>query len=226
MTYPGTHILLRFNGHFGGSASTIDKWSCGMRFGIPSGGTTYDAAKLQTFVNSALSAAQAFHTPVGSACGSNTYFDQVAGAQIGMIGRYNPDTQQTIFSVYTPTAGAGTGVLPWNSASVFSLKTGRPRGRASNGRVYWPCLSLAVVSGTGRVASATQQTRVGNFKTFCDALNVAANVYQAGCRLVVASAVGAGDMAFVTSIRSDDRIDSIERRENDQPSTWSSATLA
>jgi hypothetical protein len=67
---------------------------------------------------------------------------------------------------------------------------------------------------------------VNLFKTFLDAVNTAAGAYQTGARIVVASNVGVGDMAFVTAIRSDDRMDSIERRENDQPSQWSNATLA
>jgi hypothetical protein len=67
---------------------------------------------------------------------------------------------------------------------------------------------------------------VGSFKTFFDALNVAANTYSAGTRLIVASNVGGGLHAPVTMIRSDDRIDSIERRENDTPATWSTSTLA
>ena len=226
MVYPATHILLRFQGHFGSSGSAVDKWSSGVRLGIPGTAIVYDAAKLQTLVNAAASAAQTFHPTANVFAGSNTYFDQVTGAQIGASGRYTPDTQQTIFSTYSPVAGSGTGVLPWNSASVISLRTGRPRGRASNGRMYWPCISMPIQTTTGRILSANVVSRLTAAKTMLDAINTAANVYQTGMRIIVASNVGIGDSAFVTSIRADDRIDSIERRENDQPSTDSSQNLA
>lgn len=225
MVYNSTHVLLRFQGHFGGSSSVLDKWSAGVRLGIPGSGVVYDAAKLQTLVNSAATAANAFHAAALVAAGTTCFFDQVTGAQIGTTGRYTPDTQETIFSPYAPVAGAGTSVLPWNSASVISLRTGRPRGRCSNGRVYWPCLSMAIATATGRVSSANVTSRVSAAKTFLNALNTAGNLYQSGMRLVVASNVGLGDMAYVTSIRSDDRIDSIERRENDQPPVYNTQAL-
>jgi hypothetical protein len=194
--------------------------------GIPNTGIVYDAAKLQTLVNAAATAANVYHAAGTTNSGTATYFDQVAGAQIGSSGRYTPDTQQTIYSVFAPVAGAGTPTLPWNTAQVISLRTARPRGRCSNGRVYWPALSGQLVATTGRMSAATLASHVTGAKTFFDALNVAAGAYQTGMRVIVASNVGIGDAAVVTSIRCDDRMDSIERRENDQPSVWSTATLA
>jgi hypothetical protein len=224
MVYPHEHVLLRFNGHFGTGTSTIvDRWSAGIRIGHPTQSPAYDVAKLQTLVNAAQTAANTFHASAGAAVGTNCWLDYVSGAQIGVSGKYTPSTQLTVVSPTTPTAGSGTPALPWNTANVISLRTNQPRGRASNGRVYWPCLALPVVPTTGRVASAARVTAA---KTFMDALNAAANVYSAGERIVVASNVGGGLIATVTAIRSDDRLDSVERRENDQPSTWQTATLA
>jgi hypothetical protein len=155
--------------------------------------------------------------------GTNCFLDYVSGAQIGVGGKYTPTNQLTVVSPTTPTPGLGSGVLPWNTASVISLRTAIPRGRGSNGRVYWPCLSVPVIAGTGRVNILG---RVQAAKTFFDAMNTAANTYSAGMRAVVASAVGGGVIAPVTSIRSDDRLDSIERRENAQPVAWSVSALA
>lgn len=76
------------------------------------------------------------------------------------------------------------------------------------------------------MTTAAVQSRLNLFKTFADALNTAANTYSAGTRLLVASAVGGGLHVPVTSVRSDERMDSIERRENDQPSIYSSVNLA
>lgn len=226
MVYPVEHILLRFNGHFGSLSAITDKWSVGMRFGKAVSAPAYDPAKLQTLVNAAQTAANTFHGASGSFTGTTTFLDYVAGAQIGVLGRYTPTTQLTIVSPTTSTAGFGTLTCPWNTASVISLRTAIPRGRGSNGRIYWPATAAAVTASTGRVASATVQARVNLFKTFVDALNAAANTYDPGTRLLVASAVGGGVHAPVTSIRSDDRLDSIERRENDQASIWSTAAIA
>lgn len=226
MVYPSTHILLRFNGHFGTSGAAADKWSTGVRIGIENTGLVYDADKLQTLVNSAHTAASTFHASAAAFVGNSCYFDQVSGAQIGSSGRYTPDTQQTVVSIYSPVAGAGSATLPWNSACVISLKTARPRGRASNGRMYWPMLAIALTSATGRIPSNSLASRMTAAKAFFDALNTAAGIYQTGARVSVFSEVGLGDMAYVTTIRNDDRVDSIERRENDQPPVWSSATLA
>lgn len=226
MVFPHEHILLRFHGHFGGSASSIvDRWSCGIRMGFSNIAPVYDTAKLQTLVNSAQTAANTFHSSTGTAAGTTAYLDYVSGAQIGVSGRYTPSAQLTVLSPSTPTAGLGTPVLPWNSASVISLRTAIPRGRASNGRVYWPALALALAITTGRATSATMTTRVNLAKTFIEALNAAGNTYSTGMRVVVASAVGGGAIAPVTAIRSDDRMDSIERRENDQASIYQTATI-
>lgn len=226
MVFPLEHILIRFNGHFGGSSSTLDKWSTGLRFGFPNQAPAYDAGKLQTFVNACQTAANTFHANASVATGTSCYMDYVTGAMIGVSGRYTPATQQTILSPSTPTAGVGTPTLPWNTAHVVSLRTANPRGRASNGRCYWPTTAVAVAPTTGRLAAATVNNKIGAFKTFADALNVAAAAYATGMRLIVASAVGGGAHAVVTHIRADDRLDSIERRENDQLSVWTTANLA
>lgn len=225
MAFAQEHILLRFLGHFGSSGSAVDRWSVGVRLGQASLPVIYDAAKLQTLVNSAFTAAQAFHSAAGTNAGSNCFVDQVAGANIGPSGKYVPNGALTILSASIPTAGTGTAVLPWNSALVISLRTAIPRGRGSNGRVYWPALAMPVVTGSGRVATANVSARLTAAKTFFDSLNTAANTYFAGTRVIVASNVGLGVNAPVTSLRSDDRVDSIERRENDQPPVYTSVAL-
>lgn len=227
MVFQNEHILLRFNGHFGTAQTTIvDRWSCGMRFGLASSAPVYDTVKLQTFVNAAQAAANTFHPATNTNAGTGTFIDYVSGAQIGVLGKYSPSAQLTVISPTTSTAGIGAPINPWNTAHVISLRTNRPRGIASNGRVYWPCQSLGVSAGTGRLTPTQVNNRLTNFVTFVNALNTAANAYSAGCRLIVASAVGGGANAVVTSVRADDRLDSIERRENDQPSAWSTQAIA
>lgn len=220
MVYPHEHILLRFNGHFGTTTTQADRWSSGIRFGFVNIAPVYDVGKLQTLVNAAQAAAITFHTTGAALTGTNSFLDYVSGAQIGVSGLYTPSTQQTINSPVTVTAGIGTPALPWNTALVTSLRTARPRGRASNGRVYWPCLAAPLVVTTGRMSSSAVDGRAAAFQTFLNALNTAASSYSTGMKAVVASAVGGGIIEPVTSIRLDDRLDSIERRENAQPSVW------
>lgn len=227
MVFPLEHLLIRFQGHFGASGTTVvDRWSCGLRFGFTNLAPVYDSGKLQTFVNACQTAGNTLMGAVNTNAGTNTWLDQVTGAQIGVLGRYQPTTQLTIISPSSPTAGIGSPINPWNTAHVISLRTSRPRGPGSNGRVYWPCQALGVAAGTGRLTPTQVTNRLTNFKTFLDACNVAANSYSTGMRLLVASAVGGGAHVPVTSIRADDRLDSIERRENDQASVYQTTTLA
>lgn len=226
MVFPHEHVLLRFLGHFGViTPPGLDTWSCGIRLGLQGSAPAYDAAKLQTLVNSAQTAAQAFHATVSAAVGTSTYFDQVSGAQIGVLGKYTPSTQLTVLSPVAATPGSGAPTQPWNAALVMSLRTAAPRGLASNGRVYWPATSAAVDTATGRINSTQVTARLNGFRTFINALNVAANTYSAGCAVVVASAVGGGAIRPVTAVRMDARVDSIERRENNQPSSYSAVAI-
>lgn len=195
--------------------------------GLPNLAPVYDAGKLQTLVNACQTAANTMHGSVSTFVGTGCYLDQVTGAQIGVLGRYEPAGQLTVVSPNTPTNGAGAGgPLPWNTALVTSLRTTIPRGPGSNGRMYWPCLAIAIDSSTGRAQATSVNTRLGMFKTFLDAVNTAGNAYSSGMKVVVASNKGGGQLAVVTSIRADERLDSIERRENQLPPVWKTANLA
>jgi hypothetical protein len=227
MVFPHDHILIRYNGHFGTTGTDmIDRWSVGMRFGLTGSEPVYDAAKLQTFTNACDTAAKVFHAAAGSLTGTNCWYNWATGAQIGVLGKYVPPGQLTVISPWVGTAGSGTPINPWNTALVVSLRTSQPRGVASNGRLYWPAIAAPVVNTTGRLTTAVVNTRVNLFKTFLDACNTAANAYSPNMRLIVASSIGGGKYATVQSIRSDQRLDSIERRENAAPATWSTAALS
>jgi hypothetical protein len=227
MAYNSAHILLRFHGHFGTSGAVADRWSAGLRFGLGGTDVPYDVPKLQTFVNDANIAANGVMIAAGINAGTGTFYDYAAGARVGLNGKYDPSGQLTVLSPSSPAPGSGTNsILPWNTAHVVSLRTTTPRGRTSNGRFYWPACGLGVAPATGRVTSASVASRLGSMKTFLDTLNTLANAYAPGMRLRVFSNIGLGGSALVTGIRSDDRLDSIERRENDQPSSWTSLSLA
>jgi hypothetical protein len=227
VAYANDHLLLRVEGHFGStSTDRIDKWSVGLRFAIVGADVPYDKPKLQTFVDAAFGALQTFHASPNTDAGSLCFFDSTQGAIIGTDGKYNPLTQETVRKDGPTGGGAGTITQPWNTAGVLSLRTSRPRGYASNGRVYWPWCAAAVQPGTGRVVQTEVQDRLDVFKTAVNALNVAAAAYQVNTKLAVMSKVGSGLTALVTSVRADGRLDSIERRENGQAAVYSSVTIA
>ena len=224
MGYQFEHLYLRFNGSMG-TVGGAEKWSVGMRFGVLGADVTYDTTKLQAFVSAAKTAADTFHAASGVNTGLNVYHDYVTGARIGKDGKYSPTGAQTIFSANSPAGGVGSAIMPWNTCQVFSLRTGVPRGRGSNGRVYWPAVAQTVSNTDGRVLTASTTTRVNAFKTFVNALNTAATNYQAGLALIVASNLGGGLNERVIAIRSDNRLDSIERRENKAVPVWTQVTI-
>lgn len=224
------HILLKLGGHFGTASELKDYWSVGMRFGNAVSDVSWDAANLQVFVDAAWTAAVTFHTGVNNLVGSPCFLDYTTAAIVGRDGVYDPDFQSTARHDGAATAGAGTGASPWNTSLVISLRTAWPRGLASNGRIYYPALQAVVTPDTGRIADNLVTGRLTGFQGLVNALNAAASSYAAGARLCVMShgsdKTGEPPVTHsVNLIRSDGRLDSIERRENDQPVTYMTKTI-
>lgn len=199
----------------------------GLRFGVIGADVHFDSTALQAFVDSAANAFQTFHALSANGVGTTCFLSWVTGARVGLDGKYLPAAQTTRRKdIVSPVAGHGTPALPFNSALVVSLRTALPRGYASNGRMYYPAIAVGVAAGTGRVLSSHTTPRANGAKALFDGLNVAAAAYATNMRLCVMSTVGSGLAATVTSVRVDDRTDSIERRESRIQSTWTTATLA
>ena len=225
MNYTTPFLYFRAGGHFGDSNQQLDHWSIGLKFASPPVPVPYDPAELATFVDTTLVALQAFHANVGSYVGNQVFLDWASGARVGTDGKYDPLDQETYVTEISPLAGGQTQIHPWNTALVISLRTARPRGLASNGRCYYPALGLGVAASSGRAAGANVQARLDLFRTFINAANAAASDYAIGTRLCVMSGIRTGATEVVTSIRSDTRFDSIERRENDLPPDWKEASI-
>lgn len=225
MPHPNAHLLLRMNGSFGPSLTTnAEKWTATLRFGVIGADINYNASALQTFANASHAAVSTFHSTAGIGSGTTSAFLNVSVARIGTDGLYDPTQQDTIFSVGSGIFGSGTTNSPWSSAYVISLRTANFRGYASNGRWYYPMVAPSIDANTGRVSATMQTARVNAAKTLFDALNTAAGAYAVNARLIISSSTGA-TAAKVTSIRGDQRLDSIERRENAAPAVWQTATL-
>lgn len=229
MGYEREHILLRINGHFGSSASPLDFWSVGLRLATV-GGTPPQTSNLVAFLETISSPIQAFHTSVPVGVGSNCYLSELTAAHIGLDGKYASAFAETVRRPYTtPVAGNGTAVNPWNVAHVISLRTQKKRGLASNGRIYYPALATTPAAATGRLTAGVVAGRIDQAKVMFDAINVAAQAASNGLRIYVLSfgsknpdtgGHGPGWSAVVTDIRGDQRLDTQERRENNQPPVW------
>lgn len=221
MPYTNAHLLVRVHGGFGASGAALsDRWSSGFRVGIPTQDVSFNPAALQTFANSVHTAAATFHSNAGTRAGVTCFMTHVTVARVGENGLYDPAGQLTVVSTGAVAQGSQAAFLPWNTALSYGLRTAAPRGPASNGRFYYPMLAATLTANTGRVDPTQVTTRLNQFRTFLNAVNTAALVYEPATGVQVMSNVGFGKSERVLSIRSDDRLDSIERRENGLPSNY------
>lgn len=229
--YAHAHFVFRILGHFGNNATTVrDYWSTGFRLGSI-GSDAPSGIDLVPFLESVATPVATFHGSNGALVGTNCWLSELTIARVGVDGKYNPAQQETTRRLYgTPTAGIAQPVHPWSNAMVISLRTAYPRGIASNGRSYYPATGFPIDSGTGRAAQSHVAGFVAAMKTMLDAINSAAQTQiGATTRVIVAGQTGktgAARNAWVTSIRADGRMDSIERRENDQATAWEEDALA
>lgn len=230
-TYAYAFYKLRIIGHNGASATdTKDKWSTGFNLAHP-GKDVPTTGDYTAFLESISGSIAAFHAQASSAVGQYTWLDDLTIARIGTNGKYNPTTAQTVHRLYsTPVAGGVSAIHPWNTAMVASLRTTFPRGIASNGRTYYPTTGIQVDGASGRVGTSPQTAWLTGMKNMINAINAAAGTsLDPNLRIAVVGASGLSGPArngYVDRVRCDNRVDSIERRENDQPSAWVEQTLA
>lgn len=230
VTYSHAHYVLRATGFMGSSAATqLDEWSAGFRLARPAADVAFPV-DLTSFLESVAPAISTFHSSAGASASFICHLAELTIARVGTDGKYSPAAQETTRHAYgTPVAGNGTPAHPWSTACVMSLRTVFPRGIASNGRTYWPALAMPLDGSTGRLSSTSQTNFVTAAKTMLDAINTRAEIdLGSDTRVAVVGATGVSGPARsapVVSIRADRRLDTIERRENDQPPTWLEVAL-
>lgn len=226
MAYDRHHVILRIHGSFGASGTDVqDTWSVGLRLAHADGSVPF-TLDLVGLLNSVWTPFADFHSNAAVNAATNCFAQYLSAARVGFDGKYNPDSQVTTIRPFaTPVAGSGSPGQPYSSALVTSLRTARPRGYASNGRMYYPFLG-AVNGTTGRLSTASVTNYAARVKILFDAVNVAAVAMAPGTKIAVLSAVGGGAAAQVTSVRIDGRMDRQERRENQQPSVYQTVAIA
>lgn len=212
MTYSSPYVYLRVLGHFGSSGTDKKEiWGVGMKIPFPLPGPS--EATLSAFLETCAVPISAYHSNSSVGAGNRAFLTELTGAFIGTDGKYvGGGLQSTQHYVLTPLAGAGTSVYNFTTACVLSLRTDKARGYASNGRIYWPAMALAIDTTSGMFSNTTQVAIAA--KTMLDGINGAAgSILGSGRQLAVMSNVGAGEHAFVRSVRVGSKQDRQERRE-------------
>ena len=197
MPYPAPHGYLTI---LGDSYSGTEEWQTGIRFTgtLPPDEAQFglvDAA-VSTFLQTTALRFPAGHRYIG-----------LKWAPQDVNGRYPEGADSVEWLRPSPLSGNVSGGFP-QIALVTSWRTARTRGRASNGRSYWPSVQV-VNAGTGRFPLAEGTSVATAAATLIGSLNDAALGTAA-----VMSSVGAGLVEPITGVRVGLVMDTQRRRRN------------
>ncbi len=204
---PGPFSVAHLYLQWGGTLPGGDEWSCGLRLQPVGQGV---ANNLQSRVDAAAAAVEAFHTNGQSLISSRAILTFTKLNAIGVNGRYIADT--TLEHVHANVPGGGLDTrTPANQVTlVVSLLTGFSRGAAHRGRFYMP-LPSTVVQADGRIATGDRDVVKTSATTFIAALNA----IDAGFKVAVMSRkVGAAIGRNVTGVEVGRVLDTQRRRRN------------
>ena len=126
-------------------------------------------------------------------------------------------------------SGAVNGVvIPPQLALVVTLRSDRPRGKASKGRMYLPGITPNFDTGTGKIQASHITGIADNLKIFFDALVGDADI--PGELILAAKSSGPLEIIpaqndYVETIRVGDVMDTQRRRRNQLVETYTARTL-
>nr|CRY96448.1 hypothetical protein [uncultured prokaryote] len=203
MPFPSAHSLLTFSGP---AYADQEEWSTGCRLRRS---TPPTLSELQ-------GAADAFQGLCGTtALGASNAarLVSVKWAPQTTEGRYGDG--EAVELLLTPSALGSNGRMPAQIAVVLSLRTARPRGRGSNGRMYIPALPT-LEENTGRFSTADATTIA---VAASDALSAIGSALSTD--VVVGSQVGSGLLETVTGVRVGRVPDTQRRRREGLPESYS-----
>lgn len=224
--YTNTHVLARWFGHFGPDATTkVEEWTTGVRIAFTDTplGTDMDA-----FLADLEAPSKTFHQTNDVAAGSACWLDGMTAAFIGTDGLYVGGSAQdtTVRNYASPAQGTRVSLMPWATSKVLSLRTTRSRGRASNGRMYWPCGAPIISGSTGLMPTSECNNTAIAARVLLDAVNAAAGArFDAEAKICVMSNLGTGTTAIVTAVRVGTKPDHQESRERSLVETYSLQNL-
>jgi hypothetical protein len=211
-----------------------EEWSTGFQMGSP----TVDISDVQAPGAENIGLAwETFFETAANGFSSSYKTTQVKVAAINTNG--TTDTEMIDYYTYaTPITGGGTtAVLPPQITLAATLTSDNQRGLAAKGRMYLPGLNIAVQNTNGQLISSYVVTLATNFKTFLDAVNVAAGTSG---KLILASKGHkqttldengqpqylAGKSAWVTGCRIGSVYDTQRRRRNGLVEAYEARVLA
>jgi hypothetical protein len=180
--------------------SSTEEWQTGVRLDGTQVPTTANFQAIDSAVQTFLSTSQA-RLPAGFR------YIGLKWAPQDVNGRYGDNGESVEYLAPAPLSGSTTPSYP-QVAVVLSLRTGRARGFASNGRMYFPTMQ-SVQSDSGKMTAGT----ASGLATAGAALIQAINAVGLG-NVAVMSAVGAGRIERVTGVRVGRVFDTQRRRRN------------
>jgi hypothetical protein len=229
MAFSSTHVLLGIHGVFGVShTNPLERWTTTLRIqAIPP--TPFDVA-LINFLADVEPEITTHHTNTFVKAGTGCWLTEITAAVIGTDGKYLLGGLQSTTRAFLTTPAQGSGVTshPFTSAVVRSLRTARGRGRASNGRMYYPCTAFNTTVNLGGRLDTSDALGIANATaTMLNGINDgAAARFGAGSEISVMSAIGTGLSAAVLNVRVGTRVDHMESRERDLPESYQTVALA
>lgn len=140
MPYPEPHRYLTV--HWTIAGVNDESGQFGLRF-------AHNGAVSQTMVDDAASAVQTMWASSGAGIESNYKLSYLRLAQIGVDGKYYPDTISYDHTYAAPVGGGGGTTIsrfPLQTALASTLVTAVPRGQANKGRIYLPWFNTALGS--------------------------------------------------------------------------------
>lgn len=191
-----------------GTGTSAEIWQCGVRGTF---GATITDAQRSAWLGSTATAMASWFSLTASQTRTDAVMTYVKCNAINALGHYaNPSSS---FTVSTVATGGTTPTVPGILTVAWTWKTALGRGPGSKGRVYMPVqVGSFIVPGADRITGGSTTTHVTAAKSFLVALGTArGGVTFTPC---VASGVGSGVLAPITTIAVGDVVD-VQRRRKD-----------
>ena len=220
MAYPKQFIKFSFGGELPGGETWTN--SLNLEYLFLDENNIVDDAMLDNWLNDMTLALETFYTAMDPYISGYTSLTWSKVAIIGTDGKYTRAPASR--PIVGQSGGSGVNQMPNQVALVLSMQTDVWGKRAKNGRIYLAGLSMSL-DDSGRIIVSEQQAIVGIFRKFIEDLNEAASRWVFPGHVVVASAVGAGQIEPVARVRVGRVLDTIRSRRTSQEEAYVSAEL-
>lgn len=209
MPYPAAHSLLTFSGP---AFNDQEEWSTGVRLR-----RTAPPSLLE--LEDCSEAFVVLCSTQNLGASANVLLQSTKWAPQTTEGRYG--LGNSVEYLNSPPLAFGNVNAPPQIAFVISLRTAKPRGRGSNGRMYLPCMPLLENDGSGQISVAHRDTAAQAGAVFISMIN---SILATEC--VVGSTVGAGLLETITGVRAGRALDTQRRRRAGIPENYSGTVPA